>query len=67
MREKQREWEEEERMHKMAHLEDVLDILCGTGPPPCVCRPIPPIHRTVRLGGNPVAQGVNVIVHSVRR
>lgn len=41
MREKQREREEEERTHKMAHLEEVLDILCGTGPPPCVCRPHP--------------------------
>ena len=38
-----REQQKEERVHKMAHLEEVLDILCGTGPPRCcVCRMPPP-------------------------
>ena len=47
--ERVREEQEEERVHKMAHLEEVLDILCGTGPPPCVCRPHPcdPPYRPV--------------------
>ena len=68
-----REQQKEERVHTMAHLEEVLDILCGTGPPHCcVCRMPPPslilvIRRIVRCGGHPVGRGVNVIVHSLNR